>query len=79
MENKNNFWNRVSNGMTAEMTDAEFTAKVVANVREIRLADFNGDAKRASKAANWLLSYDEDFWGNAYHEFSEKFGCAPKI
>jgi len=65
-------------GLNAQSTDAEFSQQVAANVFAIRLADFNGDAKRAKKHATWLLSYDEDFWGNAYWEFRNRFGCAPR-
>ena len=74
---ENNFWNQVIAGLTAQSTEAEFNKQVAANVLAIRLADFNGDAKRAKKHATWLLSYDEDFWGNAEWEFRNKFGCNP--
>ena len=64
-------------GLSADSTDTGFAKQVAANVFAIRLADFNGDAKRARKAAQWLTGYDEDFWGNAYWEFRSRFGCAP--
>ena len=64
-------------GLTAQSTEAEFNKQVAANVLAIHLADFNGDAKRAKKHATWLLSYDEDFWGNALWTFKDKFGHYP--
>ena len=76
-QNEYNFWGRVIAGLTAQSTEAEFNKQVAANVFAIRLADCNGDVKRAKKATTWLLSYDEDFWGEAYWEFRNKFGCNP--
>ena len=77
-QNEYNFWGRVIAGLTAQSTEAEFNKQVAANVFAIRLADFNGDAKRAKKHATWLLCYDEDFWGSAEWEFKNKFGTYPK-
>jgi hypothetical protein len=75
--NKETFWNQVIAGLTAQSTEAEFNKQVAANVFAIRLVDCGGDAKRARKATTWLLSYDEDFWGEAEWEFRNKFGCNP--
>lgn len=77
MENNQTFWDKAMVGLSADSTDTGFAKQVAANVFAIRLADFNGDAKRARKAAQWLTGYDEDFWGNAYWEFRSRFGCAP--
>ena len=63
-------------GLSADSTDTQFAQQVAANVFAIRLEDY-GDAKRARKAAQWLTGYDEDFWGEAYWEFRNRFGCAP--
>ncbi len=76
--NQETFWAKAIAGLSANSTDAEFSQQVAANVFAIRLADFNGDAKRAKKHATWLLSYDEDFWGMCYCEFRDRFGCAPR-
>ena len=65
-------------GLSAQSTDAQFNEQVAKNVFAIRLADCNGDAKRAKKATSWLLSYDEDFWGEALWTFKDTFGCYPR-
>ncbi len=75
---ENNFWNQVIAGLSAQSTDAQFNEQVAKNVFAIRLADCNGDAKRAKKATSWLLSYDEDFWGEALWTFKDTFGCYPR-
>ena len=78
MENKQTFWDKAMVGLSADSTDAQFAQQVAANVFAIRLEDFNGDAKRARKAAQWLTGYDEDFWCDAYMEFRNRFGCGPR-
>lgn len=77
MENKQTFWTKALAGVSSDSTEMQFVQQVAANVFAIRLADFNGDAKRARKAAQWLTRYDEDFWGDAFYEFRSRFGCDP--
>lgn len=78
MKNQKTFWTKAIAGLSANSTDTEFAQQVAANVFAIRLADFDGDYVRARKAAKWLTSYDEDFWGDAYYEFRNCFGCDPR-
>ena len=77
MENKQTFWTKALAGVSSDSTETVFAQQVAANVFAIRLADFNGDAKRARKHANWELFYDEDFWADAFYEFRSRFGCDP--
>jgi len=74
MENKNqyNFWNRAVAGIPTNATQTEFAKQVAQNVFEIRLADFNGDVKRAEKHTVAKLRYDEDFWGDAEWEWRNR-------
>lgn len=74
MENKNdyNFWGRAIAGIPANATQTEFSAQVAKNVLEIRLADFQGDLKRAKKHTVALTRYDEDFWGDAEWEWRNR-------
>ncbi len=65
-------------GMRDDMTDDEFTKQVVDNVHEWSRTTFPNDPARAKKQARYKLGYDEDFWGDAYEYFREKFGHEPK-
>lgn len=74
MENKNdyNFWGRAVAGIPSNATTAQFSEQVAKNVFEIRLADFDGDVKRAQKHTVAKLRYDEDFWGDAEWEWRNR-------
>ena len=60
------------------MTEKEFDQQVVKNLTDWYAGAYGGDAKRVSKAVRYKTGYDEDFWGDIYWIFRDKYGHPPK-
>ena len=62
----------------ANMTEQEFDKQVIKNLTDWYTSMLGGDVKKATKQVNFKAGYDEDFWGDVYSIFREKYGHPPK-
>lgn len=60
------------------MTEKEFDTQVVKNLYDWFAPMFGGDKSRANKQVKYQTTYNEDFWGEAYMLFRDKYGKSPQ-
>lgn len=65
-------------GTHENMTEKEFDQQVVKNLTDWYTNSFGGDVKLATKQVNFKTRYDEDFWGDVYFIFRDKYGHPPQ-
>lgn len=60
------------------MTEKELDQQVVKNLTDWYTSMNGGDSKQVSKAVRYKTSYDEDFWGDVYWMYNDKYGHYPQ-